>query len=109
MRTSLVAIALLLVAAQDPPKPAEGLSLTLSIHQESYVLGDDLQAHVVLKNMGAPIDVADFVLDERSLAFEFTLPGNKTYTWTMLREGPHIVMRLPLERVRLELGRSLQY
>ena len=107
MRISLAAIALLLVAAQDPPNPAEGLTLTLSMHKESYVLGDDLQAHVVLKNNGEPVDVADFVLDERSLAFEITLPGEQTYTWTTLREGPHIVMRLPLQRVRLETGRSV--
>lgn len=97
---------------QEPSKPPSGLVLSLSLDKAAAILGDTLQAEVVLTNNGDhEADVIPLCLEERSIGFEITFeaaPGkSKTFRYAVIQPDPHLVERLPLPRVSLRPKKSI--
>ncbi len=99
--------------APPPAEPPKGdLVLTLSADKESYVVGETVQAEVVLANKGEKeVEVVPLSFQERSVSFDVTFeagPGKqRQFRYAVLKPDPFLVERLPLPRVTLKPGKSM--
>ncbi len=118
--SKLIAVAFmtagLLAFAQDPPKDppkpaATGLTVTLTLDKDKYVVGDEIQAEVKVENTtGRDVEIAELMYEERSVSFQVkaTWAGViKVYDLAITRPDPNVAMRLALPKVTLANGRSL--
>jgi cyclophilin family peptidyl-prolyl cis-trans isomerase len=96
-----------------PPPPAKSdLVLTLAVDRAECVVGDTIQAEVILQNNGdKDLDVAALCFEERSVSFDVVFessPGKqKPFLFSAIRPDPHLVDRLPLPRVNLKPKKAM--
>lgn len=98
--------------SKEPPQPAAGLGISLSLDRTDGVLGDMIQAEVTLSNTGdKDVEVVPLCLEERSVVFEITFEAEagkrKTFRYAVVRPDPHLVDRLPLPRAFLKPKKSI--
>lgn len=101
-------------APPTPPAPAPktDLVLTLAVDRSECVVGDTIQAEVILQNNGdKDLDVAALCFEERSVSFDVVFeaaPGKqKPFLYSAIRPDPHLVDRLPLPRVSLKPKKAM--
>ena len=107
---AIVLLALLLQNAANPAQPE--LTITFAAEKTEVVIGEEIQAEVVLTNVGdRAADVAELVFEERSLSFEMTFEAgagkNKNFFNSVTKPDPHLAERVAPARVTLSSKRAL--
>ena len=91
---------------------AQDVTVTLSVEKTGVVIGEDVNAEVTVTNAtDKTLDLAELLLEDRSLSFEISFeaaPGKpKTFTFSALRPDPHAAERLAPARLALKGRKSL--
>ena len=100
---------------KQTPKPAKAGGpprLELATDKATYTIGEIIQAEVTLTNVGdKDLDVAELILEERSLSFKVTFQASgkqtKNFTFAVIKPDPHLVTRLGPQRIKLRVAKSL--
>lgn len=93
-------------------RTAAAQDLTVTLSADKAAIGEDVNAEVTVTNAtDKTLDVAELVLEDRSLSLEVTFeaaPGKpKTFTFSALRPDPHAAERIAPARVSLKGRKSL--
>jgi peptidyl-prolyl cis-trans isomerase B (cyclophilin B) len=109
-KTGIPAVLVLAFAARAAA--AQDLGIALAADKADYALGDDVQAEVTVTNgSDKAIDLAELVLEDRSVSFEVTFeaaPGKaRTFVFGAVRPDPHVAERVGPSRAALRGKKSL--